>query len=114
MARSSFSVSQVYQIFCGGVGDEEYVFPDSDDDLGIEDMDDDDLSGDDDSSFEMHDISSAIIPADDEFFEQPASPPPGPCDVQPGPLPGPSDVQPGSPPGPSDVQPGLLLGPSGL
>ena len=110
MARSFFSVSQVCRILCGDDSDEEYVFPDSDDDLGMEDMDDDDLSGDDDSSFQMHEISSAIIPAD-EFFEQPASPPPGPCDVQPGPLPGHSDVQPGPPPGP---QPGLLLGPSGL
>ena len=77
MARSSFSVSQVCQILCGDDGDEEYVFSGSDDELGMEDLDDDDLSG---SEYDdnMHGTESASLPADDE---------------QPGSLPGPSTLQ---------------------
>ena len=61
----------------GDDGDEEYVFSGSDDELGMEDLDDDDLSGSeyDDS---MHGTESASLPADDE---------------QPGSLPGPSTLQ---------------------
>ena len=99
MARSSFSVSEVCQILCGGDGDEEYVFSGSDDDLGMDDLDDDDisgddddLSGDDDSSFEVHDTGLASLPSDDESIEQPGSPP-GPSDVQTGSLPGPSGLR---------------------
>ena len=49
MARSSFSASEVCQIVCGDDSDEEFIFPGSDDDLGMNDTDDDDLEGDSDS-----------------------------------------------------------------
>lgn len=42
MARSSFSVSEVCQIVCED-GDEEYIFSGSDDDLGMDDLEDDNL-----------------------------------------------------------------------
>ena len=68
MARSSFSVRKVCQILCGDDGDEEYVFSGSDDDMGMDDLDDDDisgddddLSGDDDSSFEVHDTGLPFL-----------------------------------------------------
>ena len=42
MASQSFTASQVCQIITGEDGDVDYMFPGSDDDLGMEDMDDTD------------------------------------------------------------------------
>ena len=43
MASETFTASQVCQIVTGDDGDLDYMFPGSDDDLGMEDMDDDEL-----------------------------------------------------------------------
>ena len=50
MARSSFFVGEVCQIVCED-GDEEYIFSGSDDDLGMDDLEDDNLDG--ESEFEQ-------------------------------------------------------------
>ena len=42
MASQNFTASQVCQIITGEDGDVDYMFPGSDDDLGMEDMDDTD------------------------------------------------------------------------
>ena len=42
MASETFTASQVCQIVTGEDGDLDYMFPGSDDDLGMEDMDDSD------------------------------------------------------------------------
>ena len=72
MARSSFSVSEVCQIVCED-GDEEYIFSGSDDDLGMDDLEDDNLDG--ESEFEqslsqMQGPDSGSLPANDESGEQ--------------------------------------------
>ena len=83
MARSSFSASQVCQIICGDDSDEEYIFSGSDDDLGMDDLDDDNLEGDSDydEALETHSTGLESIPSSDEAVEQADS------------LPGPSGLQ---------------------
>ena len=53
MASQMFSASQVCQIVSGEDGDLDYVFPGSDDGLGMEETDEEDLENEVDSS-EMH------------------------------------------------------------
>ena len=84
MARSFFFGSQVCEIVCGDDGD-EYIFSGSDDDLGMDDLDDSNLEGDsecDETLLDTHGRGSENIPSNDELVEQP-SPLPGLSGLQP-------------------------------
>ncbi len=72
MARSSFSASEVCQIVCGDDNDEEFIFPGSDDDLGMNDTDDDDLEGDSESDepSEMCNTGTGNLSGGDEPGDQ--------------------------------------------
>ena len=62
MASQMFSASQVCQIVSGEDGDLDYVFPGSDDDLGKEETDEEDLENEVDSS-EMHSNLFLLAPS---------------------------------------------------
>ncbi len=72
MARSSFSASEVCQIVCGDDNDEKFIFPGSDDDLGMNDTDDDDQEGDSDcdEASEMCNTGTRNLSGGDEPGDQ--------------------------------------------
>ena len=87
---------------CGYDGDEEFIFSGSDDDLGMDDLDDNGLSEDsegDETIPHTYGTTSDSLPGDDEPVEQSGS--------LPSPIPGPSGLQPHS-----SRQQSLLLAPA--